>query len=173
MTPFIQMTWESGGNIYGYYYWKFWRKLAQKEGLHSGDYLPYIQFRWSDTSEMAHRMAAFPRWRNLKHFNSVTTTQFSDGQAFYDILKVWAAYVSVAFFWLLTVVYPAVYCWFSSKKLSPSTLHPSLPVFSNPGWPTMYDWKSAQETSTGFVCIRDAVRSESCYNSTFMLFAIT
>ena len=121
---------------------------------------------------MAHRMAAFPRWQNLKHFNSVTTTQFTDGQAFYDILKVLAAYVWLAFFWLLMAVYSAMYRWFSSEKLGPSPLHPSLPVFSNPGWPTMYDWKSAQETSTGFVCIWDAVRGESCSNSTFMLFAI-
>ena len=34
------------------------------------------------------RMANFPRWNHLKHFNSVTTTKFTDGNAFYDILKV-------------------------------------------------------------------------------------
>lgn len=34
------------------------------------------------------RMAKFPRWSRLKHFNSVTTTRFTDGNAFYDILKV-------------------------------------------------------------------------------------
>jgi hypothetical protein len=33
-------------------------------------------------------MAIFPRWNGLKHFYSVTTTHFTDGQAFYDILKV-------------------------------------------------------------------------------------
>jgi len=33
-------------------------------------------------------MAKFPRWNHLKHFNSVTTTRFTDGNAFYDILKV-------------------------------------------------------------------------------------
>ena len=32
-------------------------------------------------------MAKFPRWSGLKHFNAVSTTDFSDGQAFYDILK--------------------------------------------------------------------------------------
>jgi len=35
-------------------------------------------------------MAKFPRWSRLKHFNSVTTTKFTDGNAFYDILKVHA-----------------------------------------------------------------------------------
>jgi hypothetical protein len=33
-------------------------------------------------------MAKFPRWSGMKHFNAVSTTEFSDGQAFYDILKV-------------------------------------------------------------------------------------
>ena len=33
-------------------------------------------------------MAKFPRWSRLKHFNSVTTTRFTDGNSFYDILKV-------------------------------------------------------------------------------------
>lgn len=34
------------------------------------------------------RMSKFPRWSGLKHFHAVSTTEFSDGQAFYDILKV-------------------------------------------------------------------------------------
>jgi hypothetical protein len=34
------------------------------------------------------RMAIFPQWNCLKHFNSVVTTKFTDGNAFYDILKV-------------------------------------------------------------------------------------
>jgi hypothetical protein len=33
-------------------------------------------------------MKNFPRWRNLKHFNDVATVDFSDGQAFVDIMKV-------------------------------------------------------------------------------------
>jgi hypothetical protein len=33
-------------------------------------------------------MKNFPRWRNLKHFNAVATVDFSDGQAFVDIMKV-------------------------------------------------------------------------------------
>ncbi|PPQ81038.1 hypothetical protein CVT25_014423 [Psilocybe cyanescens] len=32
-------------------------------------------------------MVNFPQWSCLKHFNSVTTTKFADGNAFYDILK--------------------------------------------------------------------------------------
>ena len=33
-------------------------------------------------------MAQFPRWSKLKHFPAVTTIKFSDGQGYYDILKV-------------------------------------------------------------------------------------
>ena len=33
-------------------------------------------------------MRNVPRWRGLKHFDHVTTIDFSDGQAFFDILKV-------------------------------------------------------------------------------------
>ncbi|KAJ7114378.1 hypothetical protein C8R44DRAFT_630272 [Mycena epipterygia] len=32
-------------------------------------------------------MRRFPRWPDLKHFDEVTTTHFTDGQSFYDILK--------------------------------------------------------------------------------------
>jgi len=32
-------------------------------------------------------MRRFPRWPNLKHFNQVTTVNYSDGQSFYDVLK--------------------------------------------------------------------------------------
>ena len=34
------------------------------------------------------RMGVFPRWNGLKHFYNVTTIKFTDGQSFYDILKV-------------------------------------------------------------------------------------
>jgi hypothetical protein len=33
-------------------------------------------------------MCKFPAWNNLKHFNHVSTISFTDGQSFYDILKV-------------------------------------------------------------------------------------
>ncbi|KAJ7822282.1 hypothetical protein B0H14DRAFT_3089030 [Mycena olivaceomarginata] len=36
----------------------------------------------------AENMRRFPRWPDLKHFNQVTTVHFTDGQSFYDILKV-------------------------------------------------------------------------------------
>ncbi|KAJ6577876.1 hypothetical protein B0H19DRAFT_985472 [Mycena capillaripes] len=34
----------------------------------------------------AENMRHFPRWPDLKHFDEVTTTHFTDGQSFYDIL---------------------------------------------------------------------------------------
>jgi hypothetical protein len=33
-------------------------------------------------------MKKFPRWSGLKHFNTVTTIKFTDGQSYLDILKV-------------------------------------------------------------------------------------
>lgn len=33
-------------------------------------------------------MRNMPRWRNLKHFSNVTTVDYTDGQAYLDILKV-------------------------------------------------------------------------------------
>jgi hypothetical protein len=33
-------------------------------------------------------MRKLPRWHNLKHFNTVTTTTFADGESFLHILKV-------------------------------------------------------------------------------------
>jgi len=33
-------------------------------------------------------MREFPRWTGLKHFNHVSTIPYTDGQSFYDILKV-------------------------------------------------------------------------------------
>jgi hypothetical protein len=39
-------------------------------------------------TEFRYSMRKFPPWSNLKHFNHVTTIKFTDGQTFYDILKV-------------------------------------------------------------------------------------
>jgi hypothetical protein len=33
-------------------------------------------------------MRQVPRWPDLKHFYNVTTVEYTDGQAFLDILKV-------------------------------------------------------------------------------------
>lgn len=41
-------------------------------------------------------MKHFPRWRGLKHFNEVTTIEYTDGQTFLDILKVTAT-ISLTF----------------------------------------------------------------------------
>ena len=39
-------------------------------------------------AESLYSMCKFPAWNNLKHFNHVSTISFTDGQSFYDILKV-------------------------------------------------------------------------------------
>jgi hypothetical protein len=52
-------------------------------------------FPFDSDSNILCRMAIFPRWSGLKHFNAVTTTHFTDGQAFYDILKVCANHYTI------------------------------------------------------------------------------
>ena len=64
------------------------------------------------------RMAKFSRWSGLKHFNAVTTTHFTDGQAFYDILKVRANpshYASHQVFIFMFLVHSALHRGFPSK----------------------------------------------------------
>ncbi len=51
------------------------------------------------------RMAAFPKWNGLKHFNAVSTIKFTDGQSFYDILKA-----------------SCFFCYFSNHYKKPNTL---------------------------------------------------
>lgn len=42
-------------------------------------------------------MRQFPSWNNLKHFNYVSTISFTDGQSFYDILKVdFTSFIKIA-----------------------------------------------------------------------------
>jgi hypothetical protein len=71
------------------------KKAAPKEILLKGIYLTIKVSALfasvvsnSPNKIFQNRMAIFPRWSGLKHFYNVTTTQFTDGQAFYDILKV-------------------------------------------------------------------------------------
>ena len=90
MILFILMTWESGGNTYGNFCSKNWKIWVWRENLPncrpfwlSGSYC-----LWLISSFYHTRMGAFPRWNGLKHFYNVTTIKFTDGQSFYDILKV-------------------------------------------------------------------------------------
>lgn len=82
----------------------------------------------------------FPRWSGLKHFNHVTTTHFTDGQAFYDILKVCNKFLtSQQDIEFPLVVHSAMHRGFPSKKFGTSALHPCLSPFSNTCWPSMHD----------------------------------
>ncbi|KAJ6451401.1 hypothetical protein C8R45DRAFT_1124863 [Mycena sanguinolenta] len=42
---------------------------------------------FAEKANFSASMRRFPRWPGLKHFDEVTTTHFTDGQSFYDILK--------------------------------------------------------------------------------------
>ena len=83
-------------------------------------------------------MAIFPRWNHLKHFNSVSTTKFTDGNAFFDILKVRGTIFEFITMLIILVHYP-MYCGFSPKKFLPCTLHSGLCYISDPCWPDMHD----------------------------------
>ena len=99
--------------------------------------------------KILHRMAIFPRWSNLKHFNNVTTTHFTDGQAFYDILKVRPNFVvakQVIKFTLL--VHSSMRRGFPSQEIGPGSLHPCLYTVSNTCWPPLHDRKSIKMAST-------------------------
>ncbi|KAF8582945.1 hypothetical protein K439DRAFT_1349884, partial [Ramaria rubella] len=41
----------------------------------------------ADQTHLAKNMRQMPRWRGLKHFNAVSTTDFADGNSYRDILK--------------------------------------------------------------------------------------
>ena len=100
------------------------------------------------------RMAIFPRWSNLKHFNNVTTTHFTDGQAFYDILKVRPNFVvakQVIKFTLL--VHSSMRRGFPSQEIGPGSLHPCLYTVSNTCWPPLHDRKSIKMASTSLVSL--------------------
>ncbi|KAF9034770.1 hypothetical protein BJ165DRAFT_1604623 [Panaeolus papilionaceus] len=91
----------SGMHNINHFLWKFRfadpYKAYSYDTLHSDDLGKWGKHLWpvlldalekrNQKGRVTQRMAAFPRWSQLKHFNSVTTTQFTDGQAFYDILK--------------------------------------------------------------------------------------
>ncbi|KAJ7206793.1 hypothetical protein GGX14DRAFT_637014 [Mycena pura] len=60
------------GGIWGRHMWPLIKGCLQRDGL---------------ASKFNTNMDKFPRWRDLKHFSSPTTIDYSDGQTFLDILK--------------------------------------------------------------------------------------
>ncbi|KAJ7675410.1 hypothetical protein B0H14DRAFT_3537110 [Mycena olivaceomarginata] len=61
------------GGIWGRHLWVVIKEYLQNNGLAS-DFNQY--------------MSQFPHWRNLKHIQSPTTIDYSEGQTFLDILKI-------------------------------------------------------------------------------------
>ncbi|KAJ7493651.1 hypothetical protein FB451DRAFT_1164530 [Mycena latifolia] len=60
------------GGIWGRHLWVVIKEYLQNNGL---------------ASDFNQHMSQFPRWRNLKHIQSPTTIEYSEGQTFLDILK--------------------------------------------------------------------------------------
>ncbi|KAJ6493778.1 hypothetical protein DFH09DRAFT_1451143 [Mycena vulgaris] len=61
------------GGVWGRHMWVVIKEHLQTSGL---------------ASDFNQNMSRFPRWRDLKHISSPTTIDFSEGQTFLDILKV-------------------------------------------------------------------------------------
>jgi hypothetical protein len=79
-----------GAGIYGLHsssVSKTWAFLASSQ---SREYRHGSRVRVWFVLTLSSSMSNFPRWPGLKHFNSVSNIDFSDGQAFLDIMKVGA-----------------------------------------------------------------------------------
>lgn len=98
-------------------------------------------------------MGKFPAWNNLKHFNYVSTVSFTDGQSFYDILKViqmlsFAVLSSLTK--LLGLVHTSMYCAAPSSKLISYTLHSSISMLPNINWSKVYDQSASYLSSKSY-----------------------
>ena len=94
-------------------------------------------FHLNSFAESLYSMCKFPAWNNLKHFNHISTISFTDGQSFYDILKV--SHMSDS-------VHTPVHHAAASLKLTTHTLHSSLSMLLHNNWAAMHD-KSAPQVS--------------------------
>jgi hypothetical protein len=85
-------------------------------------------------------MHNFPFWNGLKHFDHVTTMPFTDGQSFYDILKVSFSTQILEDRPILTpnVVHTSMHCAASASELGTHPLYPSLSMLSHNDWAKMY-----------------------------------
>ena len=146
MIPCILMTWESGENTYGNFCSRYCKIWEWREHLPNCRpfLLPGSYWSWLMTSFYYARMGAFPRWNGLKHFYNVTTIKFTDGQSFYDILKV-SFFITCAaeakLKCLIAEVYSSMYCWFASQRFRTCPLHSCIPMLSNPYWLALHDWE--------------------------------
>jgi hypothetical protein len=69
-------------------------------------------------------MAKFPRWRGLKNISSPTTIDYSEGQTFLDILKVFV-FVQVELSLTFGSVRSALHCANPPAKFMPCSGYPN------------------------------------------------
>ena len=84
---YIQMILGSGGNTYGSYFLRFWKIESVLDNYHQSKSWSIANTPYTSSYSWC-SMRDFPSWSSLKHFNYVATVSFTDGQSFYDILKV-------------------------------------------------------------------------------------
>ena len=79
----------------------------------------------------------------MKHFNAVSTTEFSDGQAFYDILKVSdqvsGAIIMLRYCLTFKSVHFTLCCRPSPEEFVAFTLYPCLYPLQDSCRPPLYD----------------------------------
>jgi hypothetical protein len=89
MIHFILTTGANGVGTSGHYYWTFSESIAIKDAWLRSECIKLLTVQTCPVySRHTGSMNSVPRWRNLKHFPNVTTVEYTDGQAFLDILKV-------------------------------------------------------------------------------------
>lgn len=116
-------------------------------------------------------MAQFPRWNRLKHFNSVTTSRFTDGNAFYDILKVRRMsfeLISMPMMTLGTLVHYSLYRGLSPEGFRSSTLHSRLCYVPDSCWPDVHDRESPRVTAECTQGLSKILHRRSFQHSLFM-----
>ena len=90
-------------------------------------------------------MRKFPSWNSLKHFNHVSTVSFTDGQSFYDILKVGSSlFIQDTLELFCISVHTFMYRAVASSKFTTDTLYSSLSVLSDSDWAAVHDRSTLQ-----------------------------
>lgn len=97
-------------------------------------------FEHGPNSNALRSMGRVPRWRNLKHFPNVTTEEYTDGQAFLDILKVFRHHLFSELFIDTSAqcILPCINHTAFTVEFASGALHQSVPAVSLHDWIGMH-----------------------------------
>jgi len=93
-------------------------------------------------------MSKVARWRDLKHFKHVTTTEFADGQAFFNILQASVIlFFSYKYLFRTPAVHPAMHRTTSASRLTSCSLYQGICTISYDDWNALHDGRTAPTTA--------------------------